>query len=186
VAACGGVASAVQYLLFDAVVQARFLLPAYGLLTVCLVAALPSVPVASAPRVGVLAVIALSFAVFAGWNVRIVRAVENQQYLAGQSSLKLGQALRKLSPRGPCFFASQFRFPEISFASGCRGTLLDISQTTIGLPARPGSAPVYVLTVTDPEKLAIQPVPGTVQRLPKISPGWWLFVASRASVRIAE
>ena len=186
VAACGGIASAVEYLLLDAVVQARFLLPAYGLLIVCLVAALPSVPAARAPRVGVWAVIALSFAVFAGWNFRIARAVDNQQYLAAQSSLELGRALRKLSPNGPCFFASQFGYPEISFASRCRGAILDISRPTIKLPANPGSTPVYVLTVTDPAKLAIRPVPGTVRRLQGkgISPVWWVFVAPRDSVRV--
>jgi hypothetical protein len=187
VAACGGVASAVQYLLFDAVVLARFLLPAYGLLTVCLVAALPSVPAGRAPRVGVWAVIALSFAVFAGWNFRIALAVENQQYLAGQSSLKLGQTLRKLSPNGRCFFASQFGFPEISFASGCRGAILYPSLTITGLPAQPASIPVYILTVTDPTELAIRPLAGTVRRLhePGIS-SWWLFVASRETVRVVQ
>jgi hypothetical protein len=129
--------------------------------------------------------VALSFAVFAVWNFRIARAVENQQYLLGQSSLEFAQTLRKLSPNGPCFFASQFGFPEISFASGCRGAVLDISQTTIGLPAQPGSTPVYVLTVTDPTELAIRPLAGTVRRLhgPGIS-SWWLFVASRDAVRV--
>jgi hypothetical protein len=185
VAACGALALAVQYLMFTAVVDARYLLPTYGLLTVCAVGALPSVPAARAPRVGVWTAIALSFAVFAAWNFRIARAVENQQYLLAQSSLELAQTLRKLTPNGPCFFASQFGFPEISLASGCRGAILDISRTTVALPTQPGSTPVYVLTVTDPTELPIRPLAGTVRRLhgPGIS-SWWLFVASRDTVRV--
>jgi hypothetical protein len=185
VAACGGLAAAMEYLLFDSVVQARFLLPAYGLLTVCLVAGLPSLPAARVPRVGTWVAIALSFAVFAGWNLRIAREVENQQYFATGSTLELGQVLRKLSPNGPCFFASQFGYPAVSFASGCVGASSGQPGTTsILLPTAPGSAPVYVLTVTDPEKLAIRPVPGTLRKLPGISPGWWLFIAPHASVRV--
>jgi hypothetical protein len=186
VAACAGLASAAEYLLLDEVVQARFLLPAYGLLTVCLVAALPSVPAARAQRASVWAVIALSFAVFAGWNVRIARAVDNQQYLAAQSSLKLGQALRTLSSNGPCFFASQFAYPEIAFASRCRGAIFYTSRDAIQLPANPGSSPVYILTTTDPTKLAIRPVSGTVRRLQGngITPAWWVFVAPRHSVHV--
>jgi hypothetical protein len=153
------------------------------LLTVCLVAALPALPAARALRVGVCAAITLSFVVFAGWNVHTARAVENQQYLAGQSSLKLAQTLRGLSHDGHCYFASQFGFPEIAFASGCRGATFDPSSTTIVLPTDPGSTPVYVLTVTDPAKTAIQPLPGTVRRLRGggIS-HWWLFAAQRHGI----
>jgi hypothetical protein len=184
VAACAGLASAAEYLLLDELVQARFLLPAYGLLTVCLVAALPSVPAARAQRASVWAVIALSFAVFAVWNVRIARAVDNHLYLYGQSTLKLGQALRRLSPNGPCFFASQFAYPEIAFASRCRGAIFYISRDTIQLPANPGSSPVYVLTTTDPTKLVIRPVPGTVRRLQ--GNGMWVFVAPSDSVQVSD
>jgi hypothetical protein len=186
VAACGGLAAAMEYLLLDTVVQARFLLPAYGLLTVCLVAALPPLPATRVPRASAWVAISLSFAVFAGWNLHIAKELENQQYLRAQSSLELGQVLHRLSPNGPCFFASEFGFPEISFASGCRGASLSGPlATSINLPTASGSAPVYVLTVTDPEKLAIRPVPGTVRKLQEISPGWWLFIAPRASLRVA-
>jgi hypothetical protein len=185
VAAFGGLASAAQYLLFTVVVEARFLLPAYGLLTVCLVAALPSVPAARPARVGVWAAIGVCFAVFAGWNVHTAQVVENQQYLAGQANLKLGQTLHRLSPNGPCFFASQFGFPEISFASGCTGAVIDTSRAAIGLQVNPGSTPVYVLTVTNPTKIAIRPLPGTVRRLHGLQiSNWWLFVAPRDTVRV--
>lgn len=184
VAACCGLATAVPYLLFNQYVAPRYLLPGFGLLTVCLLAALPSLPAARVQRVGAWAAIALSFAVFAGWNFYAARMQDNQQYVANGGTVMLGQAIRKLSPNGPCFFVSQFGDPEISVASRCEGSGFDISKPTIELPAgTPPSATIYVLSVTDPEKLAIQPVPGTVQRLPTL--GWWLFIAPRASLRIA-
>jgi 4-amino-4-deoxy-L-arabinose transferase-like glycosyltransferase len=185
VAACCGLVTAAPYLLFNVYLDARYLLPAFGLLTLCLVASLPSVPAARVPRVGAWAAIMLSFAAFAGWNFHAARVLENQQYVAAGSTLQLGQDLRKLSPHGPCYFASQFGFPEIEFASGCRGEPLSgVEATSIDMSESPGSAPVYVLTFTDPDKLAIRPVPGSVRRLRNVSPAWWLFIAPRASLRV--
>lgn len=184
VAACCGLVVAAPYLLFNVYLDARYLLPAFGLLALCLFAALPRLPAARAPRAGAWAAIALSFAAFAGWNFHAASVLDNQQYFATGNSLKLGQVIRKLSPETPCFFASQFEFPEIAFVSGCRGADFSLLQaTSIDMSAPPGSAPVYVLTVTNPAKLAIRPVPGSVRRLGQIPPGWWLFIAPRASVR---
>lgn len=138
-----------------------------------------------APRVGVWAAIAVSFVVFTGWNIHIARAVENQQYLAGQSLLELAKTLRGLSPNSRCFFASQFGYPEVAFASDCRGADFSPSRTTIVLPADPGSIPVYVLTVTDPAKTAIRPLPGTARRLRGLGKSdWWLFVAPSDTVLV--
>lgn len=184
VAACCGVVTAAPYLLFNVYLDARYLLPAFGLLTLCLVASLPSLPAARASRVAAWAAITILFAAFAGWNFNTARLLDNQQYFARKGTLQLGQVLRKLSPHGSCFFASQFGFPEIAFASGCRAAGIGPLTTRIDLPAAPGSAPVYVLTVTNPDKLAIRPVPGTVRKLQEISPGWWLFIAPRASLRV--
>jgi hypothetical protein len=184
VAACCGLATAVPYLFFNMYLDSRYLLPAFGLWGVSLAAVLPSVPAARAPRVAVWAAITLSFTAFAGWNFHTARMLENQQYHATGGTLELGKALRKLSPKGPCFFNSQFGSPEISFASGCFGAQLDISRQTVWLPTDPGSAPVYVLSLTNPAKVAVQPLPGTVRRLQKPGkPYWWLFLVPRDEVR---
>jgi hypothetical protein len=193
VAASAGVASAVPYLMFTTFVDARYLLPAYGLLSVCLCAALPSPPKAPAHRVVTWMAIGLSFAafavwfaVFAVWNVHTARLIEYQQYVRRQSALAFAQTLRRLSPGGPCFVASQYGAPEVAFASRCVGTGFSATQPVIWLSRDPGKSPVYVLSTTKPTITAIRPVPGTVRRLsgPGVS-GWWLFVAPSQDVRVS-
>jgi hypothetical protein len=185
VAASAGVALAVPYLLFTTFVDARYMLPAYGLLTVCLCAALPSPPAAIAPRAAAWTAIGVSFAVFAVWNVHTARFIEYQQYVRRQSALAFGKILRELSTGGRCFFASQYGAPEVAFASRCTGAGFSATQPVIWLSRDPGTSPVYVLTETSPAITAIRPVHGTVRKLegPGVS-GWWLFVAPRADVRV--
>jgi len=187
VAGIAGVAAAAQYLFFTTIVEARFLLPAYGLLAVCLAAALPSPPAALVPRVVAWTAITLCVALFAVWNARTADAIENQEYLAGQAALNVGEALRARNPGGQCFFASQFGFPEVSFASGCAGAIFMPSEPTIGLAEDPGSAPFFILTVTNPKRTKIRPVPGTVQVVPGTgSEHWWLFIAPRTAIRVVR
>jgi hypothetical protein len=186
VAASAGVALAVPYLMFTTFVDARYMLPAYGLLSVCLCAALPSPPAALVPRAVTWAAIGVAFAVFATWNIHTARLIENQQYVRRQSALHFAQALRRFSPGGRCFFASQYGAPEVAFASRCVGTGFSATQPVIWLHRDPGRSPVYVLTETSPAITAVRPVHGTVRRLsgPGVS-GWWLFVAPGKDVRIS-
>lgn len=185
VAASCGLATGVPYLLFALYLDARYLLPLFGLLAVSLFAALPALPVARLPRAGAYAAIALSFTAFAGWNFHAARVLDYQQNLADGVAASLGKAVREASPNGPCYFISQYGFPEISFASGCYGRTFNISQAVVRVPGAPPSATVYVLSVTSPAQLAIQPVPGTVRQLREWPVDWWLFAASPAAVRSA-
>jgi hypothetical protein len=187
VAALGGLTLAAQYILVftDSADDARYLLPAYGLLTVCAAAALPLPSGGVALRATAWTVIAACFAVFAVWNVHVARRIENREFLDGQETLGEAQVLRQLDPSGPCYFASQYGFPEISFASGCTGTTLFPGQPTFILPSQP-PGPVYVFSSDKPAGSWVRPVPGTLRRirLPGTHSHVWLFRAPASAIQV--
>jgi hypothetical protein len=197
VAAVVGVAAASQYLLLTSVLEARFLLPSYALLTVSMLAALPSWPSLTGWRPGRPAgpvrpwaaggtaiVLLLAFVVFAQWQVGVARRIEAKQTTDRLLAAKLVGVVRRQGPP-PCFVASELAFPVIAFEAGCRGTVFHPTGSTIvfhpqhdagttSLPPR-----VYVLTKTNPARTGVRPVAGSVRSLAASgATGWWLFVAS--------
>jgi hypothetical protein len=175
VAAAAGLAVGAQYL-FTPVLEARFLLPAYALLTVTLCAAVPGFrrPFVSFPAITAAAGLAL-FAVFTSWQLGVARRIEAEQVHDRLLAARLTDVIRRQDPP-PCFVASDVAFPVIAFEAGCQGAIFRADRPANGLPADP---PAYVLTRTDPAFTRTRPVPGSVRRLgAEGAPGWWLFIAA--------
>ena len=179
IAAIAGLASGAQYL-FTPVLEARFLLPAYALLTVALIAAVPvlrrpqSAGIAVVTGLAVLAAFT-GFAVFTGWQLGVARRIEAGQVQSRLLTARLTAVIQRQGPP-PCFVASDVAFPVIAFEAGCRGVIFRPDRTTSGLPTNP---PAYVLTRSDPARTRIRPTPGSVSSLAADgAPGWWLFTAA--------
>lgn len=150
VAGIVGIACASQYLFLTAVLEARFMLPSYALLTVATVAAAPSwnslakwhrsrlltTPLRLAAFVGVLIIVSE----FASWQVGVVRQVEDQQYQSRQVAVRLIQVLRKevdvrqRDPGQPCYVASDVAFPVFAFGAGCKGGIFHPRSPSVWLP----------------------------------------------------
>lgn len=178
VAAIAGVVSGSQYLLFAPVVDPRYLLAAYGLVDITLVAVIPALPTLRMLRVSGWVATAAIFVAFAVYNFHSARVDGNAEYRGNSQYIQIAATLRKLAPNGPCFFASRYGHPEITFESGCVGAVISPWQDAIYLPELPGSHPVYMITRGGTYK--IQPVPGSLHTLPRpVVPGWWIGVAPR-------
>lgn len=177
VAAAVGLAAAAQYLFTD-VVQARFLLPAYGLLIVAAVAAVPAVRSPAARR-GYAVAGALALLLWLPHELTVADRLESEQAARRQNSLHLAAALRAQAGPGPCYFASQFGFPEIAFSSDCRGSILRPARSQLSIEEPPEGVPVYLLSVTHPADLPVPAVPGTARSLrDQGAPRWWISVAA--------
>jgi hypothetical protein len=199
VAAIVGIAAASQYLFLTSVLEARFLLPGYALLTVAMLAALPTWRSPSwrhdrpsVPRwavTGTAIVLLLAFAVFAQWQVRVAHRIEAKQDGDRLLAARLVAVVRRQGP-APCFVASDLAFPVIAFEAGCRGSTFHPTGTTIVVHREPeptGTATtpprVYVLTRTDPARTGVRPTAGSVRALAGDgAAGWWFFVASPSQV----
>jgi hypothetical protein len=197
IAAVVGVATASQYLFLTSVLEARFMLPSYAVLTVALLAALPSwvsrpgrrderpIPRRLAAAGSVL-VLFLAFAVFAHWQVGVARQIEAKQDSDRRLAATLVAVVRRQGAP-PCFVASDLAFPVIAFEAGCRGTAFHPTASMIVVHPEPGEDPagtaspprVLVLTRTDPARTGVRPTPGSVRPLAADgAPGWWFFIAS--------
>lgn len=178
VAAVAGVVSGTQYLLLAPVVDPRYLLAAYALVDISLLAVIPALPAARMLRASGWVVAGAIFVAFASYNFNSARWEGSQEYIGNSQYLQIAASLRKLVPNGPCFFASRYGHPEITFESGCVGAVLDPTQDAIYLPVLPGSHPVYMITRGG--KFKVQPVPGSLHRMPSpVVRGWWIGVAPR-------
>ena len=175
IAAAGGIAAAVEYLFFTQVLEARFLLPAYALLTVAMVAALPRLSGPSAPRLAAAGSALALFAVFAHWQTGVAQRIEVQQVHDRLLAARLADVIRRQGGR-PCFVASDLAFPVIAFETGCRGAVFHPDQVSALTTDDP---PVYVLTRTDPERTETRAAPGTIRSLAADgAAGWWMFTAA--------
>jgi hypothetical protein len=180
------------------IVEARFLLPSYALLCVAVAAALPPLPWQSLPGparlrtalrpvlVLVWVALLLGGGLFARWQLHAARNVSAQQVALRQTSTDLARDIRARAGAGPCFFAAQYGFPEISLQSGCQGTPISAGARRLTFRVSTQGRPVYAVTVTRPEKLAITPVPGSVRQLhrPGSSVVFWFFQVPDSVVRV--
>ncbi len=188
-AGLAGAASAAQYLLFTGVVEARFLVPAYALLTLTAAALLPQ-PQAGRIRLPQAASLGGALLVLVGfgiWQVGTVSSIGRMQEQTRQYAHTLSRILQRETRGQPCRFASQYAFPVIAFASGCEGTRFAPDRPIIYVSASgPAGAPMYVLSATDPRNTMITPQPGTVRDLSADGvPGWWLSVVPDSAVSLA-
>jgi hypothetical protein len=197
VAAVVGLAAASQYLFLTSVLEARFLLPGYALLTVAMLAAPPNRhspswrpdrPATPVPRwavTGTGILLFVVFAVFADWQVGVAHRIEASQDRDRRLSARLVAVVRRQGP-APCFVASDLAFPVIAFEAGCRGCAFHPTGTTIVVHDLTGTTtppPVYVLTRTDPARTGVRPAAGSVRVLDGDgAAGWWFFVASPSQV----
>jgi hypothetical protein len=198
VGAAVGVAAASQYLLFTQVLEARFLLPTYAVLSVALVAAAPSPlrpgrasrrPAGRMAGALLLATFSALFTVFAGWQVIVADRVDRDQAVARELAQTLARAVRsRVTP--PCVLAGEVAFPVIAFETGCQGAPFRPESpdiTVAGLPPDSPLPPVYALTTTNPTRTGVHPMPASAQELsPYGAPGWWLFVATPNEVFAAS
>jgi hypothetical protein len=180
------------------IVEARFLLPSYALLCVAVAAALPPLPWAALPgpdrlRTALRPVLVLAWVAlllgggwFARWQLHAARNVSAQQVVLRQTSTDLARDIRARSGTGACFFAAQYGFPEIALQSGCQGTPISAGAKRLTFRVPTQGRPVYAVTVTRPEKLAITPVPGSEEQLrrPGSSVVFWLFRVPDADIRV--
>jgi hypothetical protein len=178
VAAVAGLASALQYVLLTDVVQTRFLLPAYALLTVSLAATLPAL---TRPTTRVAA--AALFVGWLAWNLNLADKVNDTQIQRRHGALELAALLNERAQGRECLFVSQFAFPEIEFASGCRGKPFNPLRDSIRLNRDPGTTPVYVLSRTPPSKSPILRRPGRIEQVRRPGArGWWLFMPEERAI----
>lgn len=186
VAALVTVCLAAQYLLFTTVVEARFLVPAYALSCVVVAARLPARP--SRRRRGLVTAWAVVAALLAGFVVQQHRAlvrVDRRQYAVRHESEVLADEVLRRSGGRSCWFASEFGFPVIAVGSRCTGTSYVRWRGLVAFARPPGSEPVIGLSISDPTRGRIVPVPGSVRRFQVGRKWWYSFVIPPAAVRAA-
>jgi hypothetical protein len=117
-AALGGFALAAEYLFVIAGLAPRFLLPAYGLLSVSAAvgAVLLRERINSSVVTSALAAVACVLVV---WQVGVARRVTSAIASADGRSRQVGMVIRDATGSAPCDVASDASFPQIGFASGC-------------------------------------------------------------------
>ena len=170
-------------------IEARFLIPAYALLSVTVASLLPDLrfnPLTPVPALSLTAALA-GLTVFGIWQLGVVNPIGRQQELGRDASRSLALVLQRESKGQPCHFASEFAFPVIAFASGCQGSHYDPARPFVYVHDDPGKAPLYVLTASDPRTQLVQPVPGTARRLrDEGGRGWSIFVAPASRIVVVR
>ena len=123
-AALVGAFLAVEYLVFVSGLAPRFLLPAYGLLSVPSAAGLLALRRGSAiaRALGVAAVALLM--VWSVAQLTVARRVGSSEAIQEAHLQALGSEVRSLAAARPCLVASSNGFPEVAFAAGCNGRQL--------------------------------------------------------------
>jgi hypothetical protein len=179
--ALAGLTSATQYLLLTDITSApaRYLLPMYALLTVCLAAVIPA-----PSRLATRAVAVALLVGWLGWNMHIADQVADSQARRRETAFRLAMVLSERAHGRDCLFASRSSFPEIQFVSGCIGSRFNPSARYIWLARNPGSAEVFVPSRIPPGKSALLRRNGEVKRLDDAGlPGWWLYRPDRNVLR---
>lgn len=105
----------------------RFLLPAYGLIAVPAGVGIAELWSMKGFRWSRVAIVPL-FAVFVTWHVSVARSVAEEQRTTRADARELGEVLEVVSEGYACQFVSQYGYPQIALASGCRGQRLDVGS----------------------------------------------------------
>ncbi len=155
-----GAIMVLPYLLLNAGINLRYILPGLLLFTLPVAAGLVTLVVAVARRREPVAAIALVtiLGAYIGWQLHL--AATNAEQIAPLQArpVALGQALSDVADGRPCAFLSNVQWPEIQWHSGCLGEVLDPqadalqchdARRDLGLLAEEGFE-VYVLERGEP------------------------------------
>jgi hypothetical protein len=131
-----GAALIAPYLVLNAGINLRYLLPGLLLLALPVAAGLVTVATTLAARdsrVG-LAVLVVLALVTAGWQLHL--AERNAAAIAPLQArpVPLGEALAEAADGAPCAFLSNVQWPEIQWHSGCLGEVLAPTRPTLQCP----------------------------------------------------
>jgi hypothetical protein len=177
-AVVAGALLAGEYLLAVSGLAPRFLLPAYGLLSIPAAAGLGSLRRggAVARTAGVIAIVLLGIWTVAQLGVadRIGRSAARE----ASAPSAVGLLVRAAARGRPCTVASTDGYPQVAFAAGCSGRQLpntDASSLAALLGAMGGRGPVFVVTRSPLPPLSAP----AAMPLPSNQPGWFLSELSR-------
>jgi hypothetical protein len=164
-----GVAVAAFYLTFAGAFAPRFILPAYGFMSLAAGAAFHVVrdrpPIV---RRSLFALGGAAILIWGVWSVGTAHRIETQQVALREVAPTLAGEIRDIA--GPhCSFASQYGRPQVQVYSSCTGITF--------VPGSPLQEPVdVVLTVLPPEKAGVADTCPSVRH--SAVPGWYIYVCS--------
>jgi hypothetical protein len=121
-AAVAGIALVATYVLAIGGLAPRFLIPAIALLAVPAAEGVRAV--VRSPRIVAPLALGLALTASATWQVSTAAGIEGAARTDRERFHVVGLALAKLAGGRPCAFGSTDGFPQIAFASGCRGVHL--------------------------------------------------------------
>ncbi len=140
-ASLAGVAIAVEYLVFVSGLAPRFLLPAYGLLAIPAATGVVSLWGGGAAARGAAAIALVAIVLLTVWQAGTAREIGAAAADGRAVYRDLGDEVHRLAGGEPCLVASTGGFPQIAFASGCRGEWFHAADAALLNSPLPGSRP---------------------------------------------
>lgn len=120
----GAAAVVIPYVVLTGALAPRFLMPFYAAL--CMAASFIPFgwPGRSPRKVAAVAASLCLVAGFAWWHVMVARGQDEVQVRTREVSVMIAEELVQEVGGGPCWFGSQYGYPQIAFYSGCTGVRL--------------------------------------------------------------
>ncbi len=140
-ATLAGAAVAAEYLVFVSGLAPRFLLPAYGLLAIPAAAGVVSLWGGGAAARGAAAIALAAVVLLTVWQAGTAREIAAAAADGRAVYRDVGATVHRLAGGDPCLVASTGGFPQIAFASGCRGEWLHAADAAALNGPLPGSRP---------------------------------------------
>jgi hypothetical protein len=173
-AAIGGAALTLEYLVLVTGLAPRFLLPALALLSLTTGCGLEDLRRARAARRTITAAAVLALAAWTVWQVDTLRAIEDhavaERALPRTVGVAIHERLADAGEHGPCLVVSARDYPQVAFAARCRGRQLagPIDGAFAGYPTEEGESLVFLTQGPVPERPFLQ-------RFGSPAPRWFAY-----------
>lgn len=112
------------YVVLTGALAPRFLMPFYAALCMATSFVLVGRAGRSPRKVALVAASLCVVSAFALWHVTVARGQDEMQVRARQVAVMIAEELVQEVGGGPCWFGSQYGYPQIAFYSGCTGVRL--------------------------------------------------------------
>ena len=171
-AAIGGAALALEYLVLVTGLAPRFLLPGLALFSLTAGRGLDAARRAGTAGRSLAIAAAAALAVWTVWQVETLREVQDraagQRAVPRTTGLAIRDGLTTAGLTDPCLILSDRDYPQIAFAAGCRGrqSTTDDDEILVQEAISEGS----IVIIEDPD-----PGPSSLRPQGSPAPGWFAF-----------
>ncbi|HET9725210.1 MAG TPA: hypothetical protein VFR44_15405 [Actinomycetota bacterium] len=164
----GGAALLVLYLFLVEGAASRFLLPAYALLEIPCAVGLAVVWRMKRALAAALVVVGV---LWVGWNLDVAARIEARVTSTRGATAAVGDAIQAHAGSRSCGFVSSDGFPQIAYASGCRGRPLSADRTLAWLADQGNETARFVVLREEPE----QDMGPRLEYLQTLPPDWRVY-----------